>query len=109
MSVLLLFNARVLTMDEHSSEAEAVAVRDGRIAAVGTEVEAARALDSGSDRVDCQGGFLLPAFIDAHCHLLAYAASLRSVDCSAATSIAEIQAAIRDRADTMSAGQWLTC
>ncbi len=103
MNTSLLFNARVLTMDAGRPHAQAVAIRDGRIAAIGTGPEAARALDSGADRIaqriDCRGGTLLPAFIDAHCHLLAYAASLRSVDCSAARSIAEIEAAIRDRAD----------
>ena len=107
MNTSLLFNARVLTMASGHSHAQAVAIRDGRIAAAGTEAEAARSLDAGAERVDCQGGLLLPAFIDAHCHLLAYAASLRSVDCSAARSIAEIQVAIRDRAAATPAGQWI--
>ena len=107
MNASLLLNARVLTMDAGRPHAQAVAIRAGRIAAAGTEADAARALDAGADRIDCQGGLLLPAFIDAHCHLLAYAASLRSVDCSAARSIAEIQAAIRDGADATPAGQWI--
>ena len=52
---------------------------------------------------------MLPGFIDAHCHLLAYAASLLSVDCSpaAVSSIADIQAAIRRRAESTPAGRWI--
>ena len=107
MSASLLHNALVLTMTPERPRAEAVAVRDGRIAALGSEPEAAGALDGNAERIDCAGGVLLPAFIDAHCHLLAYAASLRSVDCSAARSIAEIQRLVRERAAGAAAGGWV--
>jgi len=46
--------------------AEAVLVRDGRVAAVGARSEVATA---GAQRVDCGGGVLLPGFVDAHTHL----------------------------------------
>ena len=88
-------------------DAEAVAARDGRIVAAGDAREAARALDGDAERVDCAGGVLLPAFIDAHIHLLSYAASLRSVDCTRARSIAEIQGALRERAGSTPAGSWV--
>lgn len=106
MSQIFLHNALVLTMDASRPRAEAVAVRDGRIVAVGG-AEAARALDAGAERVDCGGGVLLPAFIDAHIHLLAYAASLLCVDCTGARSIAEVQQAVRLRAEETPAGQWV--
>ena len=86
---------------------DAVAVSDGKIVAVGRAKEAAAALGSDADRFDCEGGVLLPAFIDAHCHLLSYAASLLSVDCSTARSIGEIQDAIRQRAKRTQAGRWI--
>jgi predicted amidohydrolase YtcJ len=107
MSDLLLFNARVLTMDPARPEAEALTVRDGRIVAVGGAQMAAAALDARTKRIDCGGGLLLPAFIDAHCHLLAYAAALLCVDCTAARSIVEIQEAVRRQAQQTPAGQWV--
>lgn len=94
-------------MDPVLPRAEAVAVHDGRIVAVGDARKAARALDGDAERIDCAGGVLLPAFIDAHMHLLSYAASLRSVDCTGAHSIAEIQEAIRARAGSTRAGAWV--
>lgn len=94
-------------MDPARPRAEAVAVAGGRIVAAGSANEAARAVDGDAERIDCAGGVLLPAFIDAHCHLLAYAASLRSIDCTRARSIAEIQDAIRARAVATPAGRWL--
>ncbi len=110
MTALLLTNARVRTMTGGQPVADAVAVRDGRILAVGTEADAAAAPEADAQpfaRYDCGGGLLLPAFIDAHCHLLSFAAALRSVDCTAARSIADIQAAIRERAEQTPAGSWL--
>jgi len=101
MSELLFRNATVLTMDPALPRAEAVLVRDGRIAAVDPSA-------SGSgERIDCEGGVLLPAFIDAHCHLLAYAATLRAIDCTGARSIPEIVRAIGERAAVTPAGAWL--
>ena len=107
MSALLFHNARVLTMDPARPQAEAVAVRDGHIVAVGDDAEASRALDMDAERIDCGGGALIPAFIDAHCHLLAYAASLRSVDCTDARSIADIQESVRREAAKRAPGEWV--
>jgi predicted amidohydrolase YtcJ len=107
MTDLLFHNVRVLTMDAACPEAEAVAVRDGRIVAVGAFDEVAAGLGQRAERVDCQGGVLAPAFIDAHCHLLAYAATLLCADCTAARSIAEIQQAIRTQAERTSGDQWV--
>jgi hypothetical protein len=104
---MLLHNARVLTFHPARRLAHAVAVREGRIAAAGSFEEAARAVDADAERIDCEGGALLPAFIDAHCHLLAFAASLRSVDCTAARSIPELQALVRARAAETPAGGWV--
>jgi predicted amidohydrolase YtcJ len=107
MSQLLFENARVFTMDPGQPRAEAVAVKGHRIAGGGNAREAAGALNGMFERVDCGGGDLMPAFIDAHCHLLAYAASLRSMDCTASRSISEIQDAVRQRAAEIPAGSWL--
>ena len=82
-------------------------MRDGRIVGVGDAAEAASAVDAKADRIDCGGGALLPAFIDAHCHLLAFAASLRSVDCTAARTIGDIQDAIRRAAPEGTTETWL--
>jgi predicted amidohydrolase YtcJ len=95
---LLLYNAHVLTMEPAPSRASWVAVRDGRIAALG-EVKPAAGTHARLE-IDCNGHVLLPGFVDPHIHLLAYAASLHSVDCSpaAAPDIPAIQRAIAERA-----------
>jgi predicted amidohydrolase YtcJ len=64
-----LVNARVLTMDPASRVAEAVAVRDGRLVAVGDEASTLAAIDPSAPRHDLGGATVLPGFIDVHTHV----------------------------------------
>jgi predicted amidohydrolase YtcJ len=68
MSTDLVFvNAEVITMDRGRQHAEAVAVSDGRIVAVGA-TDSMRALANGAQVVDLKGRTLLPGFVEAHGH-----------------------------------------
>jgi hypothetical protein len=112
----IFHNANVVTLDDARPRAPirapvraaAVAVDNGRIVALGSDDEILPFRRNAS-LVDCRGGTLLPAFVDAHMHLLAYAASLTSVDCSpdAVASISDIQAALRRHAAQTPAGRWI--
>jgi hypothetical protein len=106
---LIFHNVRVLTMEPSRPLAQAVAVAGDRLLAVGSEAWAARRRGPQTRLVDGRGLTLLPGFIDAHCHLLSYAASLLSVDCSprAVRSIVDIQAALAAAAARTPEGRWL--
>jgi predicted amidohydrolase YtcJ len=106
---LIFHNVRVLTMEPSRPQAEAVAVAADRLLAVGSEAWVARQRGPRTRVVDGRGLTLLPGFIDAHCHLLSYAASLLSVDCTprAVRSIADIQAALAAAAARTPEGRWL--
>jgi predicted amidohydrolase YtcJ len=109
-ATLVLHNARVVTMDPRQPHAEAVAVEGERILSVGSDAEIlSQTRGPEAEAIDCRGQAVLPGFIDAHCHVLAYAASLLSVDCSpdAVSSIADIQAAMRRQAQVTPAGRWI--
>ncbi|WP_336135288.1 amidohydrolase [Natronomonas amylolytica] len=62
-------NAEVHTLTAPDEEHEAVAVRDGRIVRVDSEYEIGFLEGVDTDVVDCEGGVLLPGFIDAHTHM----------------------------------------
>ena len=97
-------------MDRRRPHAQAVAVQGERILAVGSDAEVRRQAGSPEvEGIDCRGRAVLPGFIDAHCHLLAYAANLLAVDCSpaAVSSIADIQAAVRRQAKITPSGRWI--
>ncbi|MER9708915.1 amidohydrolase [Mesorhizobium sp. M0213] len=73
---LIVTNARVLTMDEGNPTAEAVAIKDGNILAVGDR-RTVEALKGPATKVmDAQGGSVVPGFIEAHMHLFGGAAEL---------------------------------
>ena len=106
---LLLHNARAITLNEAIPRASWVAVWEGRIAAVGTGDPPVELLGPTTRVIDCQGGTLIPGFHDAHCHVLATAASLICVDCSprAVSSIEEIKERLRHRSALVSPDTWL--
>ncbi len=65
---LAFVNGAVYTVDARRPWAEAVAVRRGRISAVGTDAEVGWLVDRGTEVVDLGGRMLLPGFQDAHVH-----------------------------------------
>ena len=106
---LILHNANVLTMDPRLPRAEAVAVRGERVAWVGTVDDVASMRSPGVRMIDCEGQTLVPGFIDAHAHVLAFAARLLAVDCGAraVSSIGDIQRALGERAAASAPGTWI--
>ncbi|MEA1959510.1 MAG: amidohydrolase [Chloroflexota bacterium] len=103
---LVLFNANIVTFDPAKPRAGLVAVKDGKIIRVGRSEEK----DAFEGRkINCNGKTLVPGFNDAHCHILALASSLQAVDCSppSVSSIADIKARIRERAQATSEGEWV--
>jgi predicted amidohydrolase YtcJ len=65
---VVLRNARIYTVDASRPWASAVALKEGRIAFVGTEQESKRLEGVGTRVIDLGGKVVLPAFGDAHAH-----------------------------------------
>jgi hypothetical protein len=65
---LAFVNGAVYTVDAARSRAQAVAVRDGAIVAVGTDAAIREHVGARTEVVDLRGRMLLPGFQDAHCH-----------------------------------------
>jgi len=72
---LLIVNSTVYSVDDNFSKAEAVAVANGKIVAVGTNEEILSRYES-ENKVDAEGKFVYPGFNDAHCHFNGYATDL---------------------------------
>ena len=107
---LILSNANVITLDPLRPRAEAVVIRGGKIVAVGGH-EILNGFRGQETRViDCRGKTVLPGFIDAHFHLLAFAKSLVTLNVefrNQVRSISDIQARIREIAKTQPPGTWI--
>ena len=86
---LILYNGVVYTIDESFNIAEAVAVRDGIIKAVGSTKEILDDYDA-AQKIDLKGKPLYPGFIDAHCHFFGYGIDKLKCDLYKTTSFNEV-------------------
>ncbi|MEN9381809.1 MAG: hypothetical protein RI940_690 [Bacteroidota bacterium] len=76
---LIVHHAQIYTVNENFASAEAMAVQDGKIVAIGTNDDILKEYKSDS-LVDAKGAAVYPGFIDAHAHFLGYGQSLYAVD-----------------------------
>jgi len=91
---LILTNARVYTVEDKQPWAEAVAIRDGKIVAVGSIAAVGKLRGAATRTVDLGGKLVLPAFGDAHVHPLFGALSRSRCPLQDGKTIADYQALI---------------
>ena len=107
-SDLIVGNARIATLDARSSDAQALAVRDGRIVAVGSAESVARLAGAQTRTIDAGGRRVIPGLIDSHIHAIRAALSYSTeVNWIGAGSIAEAMTRLRDKAAQTRPGSWL--
>jgi predicted amidohydrolase YtcJ len=106
---LILHNANVITMDSTRPAAQLIAVKGDRILAVGANDLLGEVRGAKTRVIDGAGKTVAPGFNDAHCHLFGAIRKRSSIDLSPASvqSIADIKAAIRERALSTPQDQWL--
>jgi len=105
---VVVHNAAVWTGVRGAADARAVAVRAGRIVAVGADVEVNRQVGPRTRIVDGTGKMVVPGFIDSHVHFVSGGASLASVQLRDARTREEFVRRIRDYARTLPRGAWIT-
>jgi len=105
---LVVTHAKIVTLDAAGTTAQALAVRDGRIVAVGNAAQM-RALSGPATRtVDAGGRTVIPGLIDSHMHAVRAALSYSTeVNWIGAGTIAEAMARIRTAAANARPGGWL--
>jgi predicted amidohydrolase YtcJ len=95
----VFYNATFLTQDKSAPEAEAIAVRDGRIAAVGRRADIEAMASPGAERIDLGGRTVVPGFNDAHVHVWKVGHLLTTMlDLRGAASLTVIEGAVKERA-----------
>ena len=104
---LIIEHARIWTVDPARPEAEAVAVLNGRIVAVGTDAAVGAWRGRRTTVVNAAGRRLLPGFNDAHVHFSDGGAALAAVQLNDAGSTTEFVRRIGAFARNLPAGQWI--
>lgn len=108
MSEFIFYNGTILAMNsEVAKKLEAVAVRDGKIVSVGSEVEARQSLSSKARAVDLQRRCLMPGFHDSHVHLTLHGFELSQLQLDKTKSVGEALDLIAQRAAMQPKGSWI--
>ena len=96
---LVLYNGNLVTLDSRQPRAAAMAVRDGKIAFVGSDRDARATAGPGTRLIDLGGKTVVPGFCDSHLHLAAYGMSLlRHVDLLGTHDIDDLLGRLADHA-----------
>lgn len=105
---LILINAKVTTLDRENPVAQAVAIRDGRFLAVGSEAAVRAAAAPDAQVIDAKGRRAIPGLIDSHIHVirggLNYNMELRW---EGVPSLAEAMAMLKRQAENTPPPQWV--
>jgi predicted amidohydrolase YtcJ len=107
---LIVEDAEFVTMAAGAGPAQAMLVRDGRIAAVGPAEAVRAAASPGARAARLDGATVIPGLIDAHCHVCDIGYLAAAADCSqpSAPDIPAIQARLREAAGRTPEGSWVT-
>ena len=107
-ATLILQGGRIWTGDPANPWAEALAVKDDRILAVGSREEVDAFAGDATRRIEMNGGLALPGFIDSHVHFMSGGFQLLSVDLRSARSPVELATRLEEFAGRIDPGEWIT-
>ncbi|MFO7768840.1 MAG: amidohydrolase [bacterium] len=105
---MIYTDASFYTMDPDRPRAEAVAVKNGRFAAVGSRAEVDRWRGPGTRTVDLGGGFALPGLNDSHTHFDSAGRLLLGANLLAVSDAEGLREEIAAAAERMPEGAWIT-
>ncbi|MEM9919629.1 MAG: amidohydrolase [Bacteroidota bacterium] len=104
---MVIINAEVYTIDPNKPQAEAIAIKDGRLLKVGTRQEVNAFLGAESQVLDAQGAFVMPGFIEGHGHFSGLGFSQLNLNFLKAKNWDEIVQRVGEKAKEMAPGEWI--
>jgi predicted amidohydrolase YtcJ len=112
LAATIYTNGDIVTMDAQRPSAQAVAIRDGKIIAVGDRNEVQALTGNNAQLIDLDGGTLLPGFIDAHGHITYTALNLAAANVSSppvgtANTVADVVELLKVHAANTESESWV--
>ncbi|WP_420628543.1 amidohydrolase [Candidatus Leptofilum sp.] len=100
-ATMILYNGRIHTLNPQQPTATAVAIRDGKVLAIGSDNEIKSLLAADGELVNLNGRCLTPGLVDAHVHFQHFALSLQRVDLRGSQTLDEALQRIRQKLSTV--------
>ncbi|MEM3566752.1 MAG: amidohydrolase [Candidatus Bathyarchaeia archaeon] len=104
---VVILNANIITLNAEQPRAEALAVRDGRVVAVGLEAEIRKYMGDETRVLDVGGKTVVPGFVDCHVHMTGFGQHLQTLDLRNVSSIEEMKRKIREYAEENPEKGWI--
>ena len=104
---MIILNADVVTLDPKQPKAEAIAIHDGKIIAVGSNKKILKHKSRNMRTIDCKRKTVVPGLVDSHVHMLEFGLFLQELDLRNAKSIKEMQENLREHAEKNPELPWI--
>ncbi|HET7587775.1 MAG TPA: amidohydrolase [Gammaproteobacteria bacterium] len=104
---LVLHHGKVVTVWSEQPEAEAIAVADHKVLAIGSDDEIDGYIGDDTRVIDLDGRLAIPGFIEGHGHFMELGRSKMELDLTKADTWSDIVALVADAAEQAKPGQWI--
>lgn len=104
---LVVLNGNVITLNESSPRVQAVAIREGLFAAVGSDAEVGKQIGGMTQVIDAKGRMVIPGLIETHVHATGASRGEVGQPFVQLGSIAEIQDWLKAKAASVPKGEWI--
>lgn len=104
----IIINGAVATVNTNAPTAEAIAIKDGRIMAVGNNQDIQQLASSETETIDANGQFVMPGFIEGHGHFSGLGNSLMILNFMKSKNWDEVVQDVEKRVETAVEGEWIT-
>ena len=106
-ATVIVTNARIYTVNAKQPWAEALAIADDKILAIGSKEMIDSFREKNTRVIDAHGRLVLPGFTDSHIHFIEGSRVLTQVDLNGATSITEVQKRVKEFAEAHPKAEWI--
>lgn len=103
---IIFFNGNIFTSDPSLPVAEAMAISEGKIVAIGSNSDVMKLKSDNTALVDLKGAFVTPGIVDAHLHFLSGSLNLVRLDLSG-LSLEECLKRIQEKVKKLKPGEWV--
>ncbi|MBU1421606.1 MAG: amidohydrolase [Bacteroidetes bacterium] len=103
---MILINGNIYTGNDANPFAQAIAIKDKNIIALGSSADISQKYKS-NNVIDLRGKTVIPGLIDSHAHMFGFGQMLNSIMLVGITSVEEIAEKIQEKAASTPAGEWI--
>lgn len=104
---MVLTNGNIVTMDKARPTATAIAIKDGRILAIGSDEGIKNMIGDSTQVIDLEGQFTMPGFIEGHAHFVGLGQSMMMLNLMKAKTWDDVVKQVEEAAKVTPAGEWI--